>query len=366
MNKKYTIEQFPKFKKFEDDILSKDQILLRHNSKERKIKGETKKCKTCNRILHIIEFWFCGAARVYRYNDCRDCKLKDKGVIEIGKTRVSNILSDKNVRRCGRCKDIKPFHEFYNDKRYGKECTCKICSKEKNDIYVKKNKEEISDVYIKRYYYKKYKKEEFTDELLEKLRLDILEKRRFKFFIDDKKFKTKKPFTQYIEKKYGISASVVYRRLKQGWESKDCKISIEKEKEDLRKIQERNKKLKSSKNPILFLDGKSFTSKLKFAEYVYEKYDIKVATVRARLQKGYTEEECLYSENEVRRMKRSKGKIKVTDIITGEIMFFVNSNDPKLLENFRDYTIRKALKDGIQTTTEEKYSNPCIIERIPY
>ena len=80
-----------------------------------------------------------------------------------------------------------------------------------------------------------------------------------------------------------------------------------------------------------------------------------------------TLEECKLTESQMRSKAYTKGQIKVTDTVTGGVLYFKNSLDKDLLNLFSKCTIAPAIKSGKPTriTSLSKYKNPCIIERIP-
>lgn len=78
--------------------------------------------------------------------------------------------------------------------------------------------------------------------------------------------------------------------------------------------------------------------------------------------------ECnIDSRLESNKRKLSKGKIKVTDLVTNEIFIFDSLADKKLLKMLSHTLIKKALKtDGITKIHYRcRYKNPCKVERIP-
>jgi hypothetical protein len=115
-----------------------------------------------------------------------------------------------------------------------------------------------------------------------------------------------------------------------------------------------------------FLDGNSFVNVTDFANYIQNKYGILKATVLNRIHQGYSEQDCIISEGEARSKAYTKGSVKVTDTVTGEIFKFNNTANEKLNQMFSKSAITKGIKTGDKTriTGLSKYKNPCIITRI--
>jgi hypothetical protein len=124
--------------------------------------------------------------------------------------------------------------------------------------------------------------------------------------------------------------------------------------------------IEENRKPKFYLDGKSFLFAHDFALYMKQTYGFPVTTTLARLTNGKTTEECKISEFDLRSIATSKGKIKVTDVITNEVFWFLNSSDPQLFKMFGSSTILLGIKSGKPTriTSLSKYKNPCIIARI--
>lgn len=117
-----------------------------------------------------------------------------------------------------------------------------------------------------------------------------------------------------------------------------------------------------------FIDGQEFVTLADFARYIENKYGLPVTTTEKRIQDGKTEEECKLSEHEMRKKYSGtiKGKVVVTDTVTGEVFEFNNTKDENLFKMFSLSTITRCIKTGEKTKTAKnsKYSNPCFIKRI--
>jgi hypothetical protein len=120
------------------------------------------------------------------------------------------------------------------------------------------------------------------------------------------------------------------------------------------------------RKPILFIDGKEFLTIRDFANYIKDYYNNPITMTEKRIYMGKTEEECKLSEHDLRSQSYTKGKIKITDIITKEEYLFSNTRDPQLIKIFGGVDIAKKLKRGQVTriTKLSKYKNPYKIERI--
>ncbi len=277
-------------------MLSAEMKLIRAKQK-RFTYGKSYKCKCCRKELKIKEFYVKDKHTGRRSTKCRDCQMLGMGVVEIGRLRFAKDLFKKHFRRCSVCKNIKPLTEYAHDKSsYGGYANnCKECNRAAVAKLQQHGKTTISDWYV-REYGKRSGISKFDKSTISRLRKEIIEKRKSKYFIDGKEFVTIAAFAQYIKSEYGLPITMTKKRISEG------------------------------KSP----------------------------------------EECKLTENQMRSMAYSKGKIKVTDTVTGEIFEFVNTNDAELLKMFASVTIAHGIKTGNKTriTKLSKYKNPCTIERI--
>ena len=61
----------------------------------------------------------------------------------------------------------------------------------------------------------------------------------------------------------------------------------------------------------------------------------------------------------------NKGKIKVTDIVTGKVFYFFNTKDRELSKMFGLSTINEGIKTKKPVGGKRsKYPHPCLIERV--
>lgn len=293
---KYELNKFPKNKKTDLKELSENQIIVRNNLKI----YVYKKSKTCNKCFFkqpINEFYVKNKETGRRSNSCRDCQMKNDGVVELGKQRFSDVIFKKGFRRCSACKNIKPLNDFTKNRSNagGIANTCYKCSKKLHDDYIKEGRDNLTDFYV-REYGKRNGVKKFNIKIIESLRNEIIESRKDKYF----------------------------------------------------------------------LDGKSFLTMEDFAEYIFKEYGNPLTMTKKRINEGKTEKDCVLSENEMRSKAYTKGAVKVTDMVTGDVFVFKNTTDSNLKKMFSKSTVIKRIKNGGITKIKKSsiYKNPCTIERI--
>lgn len=295
---KYSIEQYPKFKDFDNLQLNEYQIEIRNNQKKYKY-SKSKTCTKCHKKLPIKEFYIKDKETGRRSGHCRDCQMREADVLEIGKNRFADKIEAKGFRRCSICKNIKPLSEFTKNKgqKNGISNNCYECSNRLHSEYLQKEKEEIGEFYVRQYGLRNGITE-FTEGIIEQLRNEIIESRK----------------------------------------------------------------------PKYYLDGNEFLTGTDLADYILNEYDIPITTTLKRLTEGYNESDCIIKESEFRSLKSgtNKGKIKVTDTVTGEVFYFFNTKDKELAKMFGLSTVTKGIKTGLPVGGKRSsYCNPCLIERIP-
>jgi hypothetical protein len=291
----FSVEQFPKNKDYRE--LSEEQKLIRKNAKKYYY-GEEMTCNKCHKVQSINEFYIRNKLTGRRRLSCRDCQMKSIGVLDIGAVRFSKKILEKGFRRCSVCKDIKPITEYAKDKkRYaGYTNNCKSCNSLAVSRLQIEGKVNLTDWFVKEYGKRKYNFLEFDENLITKLRNEIIENRKPKYFIDEKEFVTIAEFARYIESIYGLPITMTEKRISE----------------------------------------------------------------------GKTEEQCKLTESEMRSISYTKGKVKVTDSITGEVFEFNNTSDPNLRKMFSTSAITRCILTGELTkvTSLSKYKNPCTISRV--
>lgn len=220
----YIIEQYPKFRDFNNSQLSEYQIEIR-NKQKKYVYGNEKTCSKCFKKLPITEFYIANKVNGRRHNSCRDCKLRQAGVLEVGKQRFADKIFKKGFRRCSICKEIKHLSSYSKSKSGygGYSNNCYACSHKLHSEFLQKQKEEIGDFYIRQYGLKRGIKV-FDKEILERLRIEIIESRKPKYFLDGNEFLTGINLADYILKKYDIPITTTLKRLTDGCTESDCII----------------------------------------------------------------------------------------------------------------------------------------------
>lgn len=221
---KYAIDQYPKNKDFDVSKLNEYQIYIRNNQKKYKY-GKTKTCSKCFKELPIKEFYIKDKETGRRCNYCRDCQMREADIIEIGKLRFAKDILKKGFRRCSVCKEIKPLTAYSKSVAgfEGYSNNCYECSKRLHGEFMQKQKTEIGDFYVRQYGLR-IGITEFTPEIIESLRNEIIESRKPKYFIDNNEFLTISDFARYIETKYGIPSTTTKKRISDGANESECII----------------------------------------------------------------------------------------------------------------------------------------------
>jgi hypothetical protein len=217
----YTQEQWPKNKDLKPSMMSLDQKKLRIKSKKKKYTKETKICNQCFKEQDIIEFYLKDKKYKRRDCKCRDCRLKNRGVIEIGK---------QGFRRCTVCKETKPLHSHFpkhKSEYLGISNTCKDCNSTLHDSYAKNQRDTIGDFYV-REYGKLQGITRFGPKTLQRLRNEIIanrqEKERIKYTLDGKGFTNVEEFARYVSKNYDVQHHAVVKRIEKGCTEAECII----------------------------------------------------------------------------------------------------------------------------------------------
>lgn len=221
----YSINQYPKNKPVDYSKLNEHQIVIRNNQRKY-IYKDAKTCNTCFIKQSINEFYVKDGGTGRRANKCRDCSLKEEGVIEVGKYRFSEKLLNKGFRRCSVCKEIKPLSEFKKSKNSygGHSNNCYECQKTLTHEFRINQRENIGDFYIRQYGLKKGIAV-FDEATMELLRKEIIESRLPVFFVDDKEFVTQTDFAKYIKDIYGVPVTATLKRIYKGYSEESCKLS---------------------------------------------------------------------------------------------------------------------------------------------
>lgn len=220
----YLVEQFPKNKNFSN--LSKEQEDIRKNQKEYTYK-EKFTCVKCGYEQPIQEFYVADKKTGRRKTSCRDCQMRAEGIVEIGKFRFSKKIFEKGFRRCSICKDTKPITEYYQKENAfgGRSHSCKNCNYQLTQKFIKSQKEEIGLFHVKQYGKRNYGIVEFDENIITKLKNEIIENQKPKYFVDGKSFVTIKEFARYIENKYGLPIGTTEKRISAGRTEEQCKLT---------------------------------------------------------------------------------------------------------------------------------------------
>lgn len=220
----YTIEQYPKNKDFDFSKLNEYQIFIRNNKKIYKYK-ENKTCSKCFKELPINEFYVKDKETGRRCSYCRDCQMIEADIIEIGKVRYAKDILKKGFRRCSVCKETKPLTAYSKSITgyEGYSNNCYECSNRLHGEYLQKQKNEIGNFYVRQYGLR-IGITEFTNEVIEQLRNEIIENRKPILFLDGNEFLTIADFARYIELNYNIPTTTTEKRISDGAKETDCII----------------------------------------------------------------------------------------------------------------------------------------------
>jgi hypothetical protein len=186
--KTLTLDQYPKHRGINPELLSTDQINIRVIATTI-TNVETKVCKKCLNTLPITEFWFNNKTKNYRKSKCKDCMSEEQGVIEIGRVRFARKILTKGFRRCSICKDIKHISEFSKDK-HSKNTKDNKTSHTCKDCNYKLHRHYLDNVHNKR-----------------------VEAMPIKHTVDNKDFKSDRSFAIYLLKTYEIPITQTEKRI---------------------------------------------------------------------------------------------------------------------------------------------------------
>lgn len=137
----------------------------------------------------------------------------------VSKRKAIAVYSLK-LKKCNSCKAEKIDNEFH--KLSG---TCKVCDNERHQAFVEEQTKNIGDWYVKQYGKMNHKIKYFTQDIIDHLRLEIIDKRKPKFFLDDMEFTKKSDFAKYVEEKYKIPKTTVVKRLEGNCTEIQCTLN---------------------------------------------------------------------------------------------------------------------------------------------
>lgn len=166
-----------------------------------------KECSKCGKIDILINFY-------HNKSICNNCI--NSYVVKRRKDYKYKAVK-KSCNQCGKYKKDIHFPKLNN--------TCKKCKAENMKNYMDEQRKNLTDVYIKIYGKTRYGLKVFNDEIIEKLRNEILEKRKPKHFFDNKEFYTTRDFAKYIYIKYKVPVTTVEDRINNGRTEYECTLN---------------------------------------------------------------------------------------------------------------------------------------------
>jgi uncharacterized protein (DUF983 family) len=166
-----------------------------------------KECTKCGKVDVLENF----PDNVKKCQNCINTYIKNrrKNYVYVGES--------KNCNKCGELKKDTDFHKLNN--------TCKKCDFEKHKKFQDKQREKLGDWYVKEYGKYTYKIKEFTQKIIDELRIELIEKRKPKYHIDNLSFMTIRNFAKYILEKYKIPISTVEKRINKGFSEYECTLN---------------------------------------------------------------------------------------------------------------------------------------------
>ena len=175
--------------------------------------------------MDISEYYIKDSSTGRRANKCRDCSLKQQGVVEVGKTRFAGKMFEKGFRRCSVCKETKPINLYPKNKSRGCgiSSNCYECCNKLHKDFMEIQTINIGDSYVKEYG-KRKGITIFDKNVIIKLRNEILESRKPIHFLDNKSFLTTRDLARYVFQKYNIPMTTTESRIGKGASEIDCTI----------------------------------------------------------------------------------------------------------------------------------------------
>lgn len=217
-------------------------------------------CKVCNVTKDTSNFYIKDKNTGRRSGKCKICEAKEAGIKNIGKLSISKEHLKNGKRKCCDCKILKPMTDFVKNKSV-KSGYSSVC-------------------------------------------YDCSKERVYKY----RRSSNKELGSHYL-KRFAISNYGVKHEDANGEILEIAKLHVE-----------------AKRSLKLCLDGKEFDNAETFSAYVNDKYGVGKHAVKRRLYVGHTEIECTIPEFEFRSQFscKSRGKILVTDINTGESILFTS------------------------------------------
>ena len=241
-----------------------------------------KTCNECNISQDEIEFYVKDRKTGRLSNKCRTCEAIKHGIIFIGKNKYHKDLRENGLIKCSDCQEVKTM-ENYHTSNTKQFGYSQVCKK---------------CCLIRHRRYMEVAKEKLTPSYLK----------------------------QYLKLHYGIDIKNITPEL---LEIAELEIKIKRE-------------------PKYFLDGKSFITLRDFAVYVMDNYNIGIHSTEARIRAGHTEKQCTVSEHEHRSefTSKSKGKVRVENIKTKEVIIFKNRSELMKKYNITMDVITRCIDTG--------------------
>ncbi len=134
--------------------------------------------------------------------------------------RRKNFTYKGGKRKCNECGNDKNDDEFHK-----LENTCKECRYESHKKYQDEQREKLGDWYVKEYGKYTYGIKEFDQKIIDKLRAELIEKRKPKHHFDSKEFATTRDFAKYVFDKYKVPITTVEKRISEGRTEYECTLN---------------------------------------------------------------------------------------------------------------------------------------------
>lgn len=166
-----------------------------------------KQCSKCGKI-DLVDVFYAGVSR------CKDCI--NKYVVE--KRRNYKYIDGEKV--CTKCSKLKKNRDF--PKLDG---ICKKCRYELHKQYQKEQRENLGDWYVKEYGKYTYGYKDFTQKIIDELRIELEEKRKPRHIFEGKNFRTTRDFAKYILEKYKVPITTVEKRIYEGRTEFECTLN---------------------------------------------------------------------------------------------------------------------------------------------
>ena len=258
-------------------------------------------CRNCNTFKSYSNFYLKDKKRGRYSTKCKECEAKDAGIVHFGKLADHKKLLELDKRTCCDCKEIKPLHLFVKNKSVKSGYSHVCYSCSKKRVY-------------------KYRKD------------------------------SNNKLGEYHLKRFAIDNYGVRRE------------DITDEILDIAKLH-----IMAKRSLRYYLDGLEFDTLQKFASYVNCKYGISEHGVKKRIDMGHTEAECIISEFDFRSefSNKSRGKVMVTDINSGEVKIFTSPKRVEQEMNISNEVLNRCLKTG-EIRTPYKNSKNTQILKIEY